>query len=124
MRISSLQAILFSTVLVLALGLLPAPVLAGAAVADPENDAPILAVLKTFPASMRTENLQVSLLLRGIGRQAGINIMVADNITDTINLDVEKLSLYEVFQVIMDAKQLRYYQKNNVLFVEKKADFQ
>ena len=124
MRISSLRTILLSAVLVLALGLLPAPVLAGAAVADPENDAPILAVLKTFPASMRTENLQVSLLLRGIGRQAGINIMVADNITDTINLDVEKLSLYEVFQVIMDAKQLRYYQKNNVLFVEKKADFQ
>ena len=115
---------LFSTVLIMALGLLPAPVLAGAATADPENDAPILAVLKTFPASMRTENLQVSLLLRGMGRQAGINIMVADNITDTINLDVEKLSLYEVFQVIMDAKQLRYYQKNNVLFVEKKADFQ
>jgi len=62
--------------------------------------------------------------LRGMGRQAGINILVADNITDTINLDVEKLSLYEVFQIIMDAKQLRYYQKNNVLFVEKKADFQ
>lgn len=124
MRISSLQAILFSAMLVLTPGLLPAPVLAGAAAADPENDAPILAVLKTFPASMRTENLQVSLLLRGMGRQAGINIMVADNITDTINLDVEKLSLYEVFQVIMDAKQLRYYQKNNVLFVEKKADFQ
>ncbi|MCX5865123.1 MAG: hypothetical protein NTW42_08660 [Deltaproteobacteria bacterium] len=124
MRISSLQAMLFSAVLVLTLGLLPAPVLAGAASTDPENDAPILAVLKTFPASMRTENLQVSLLLRGMGRQAGINIMVADNITDTINLDVEKLSLYEVFQVIMDAKQLRYYQKNNVLFVEKKADFQ
>jgi len=115
---------LFSAVLILTLGLLfPAPVLAGAA-ADPENDAPLLAVLKNFPASMRTENLQVSLLLRGMGRQAGINIMVADNITDTINLDIEKLSLYEVFQVIMDAKQLRYYQKNNVLFVEKKADFQ
>ena len=124
MRISSLQSMLFSAVLILTLGLLfPAPVLAGAA-ADPENDAPLLAVLKNFPASMRTENLQVSLLLRGMGRQAGINIMVADNITDTINLDIEKLSLYEVFQVIMDAKQLRYYQKNNVLFVEKKADFQ
>jgi type IV pilus secretin PilQ/predicted competence protein len=123
MRISSLRSIFFSAALVLTLGLLPAHVLAGAA-ADPENDAPLLAVLKNFPASLRTENLQVSLLLRGMGRQAGINIIVADNITDTINLDVEKLSLYEVFQVIMDAKQLRYYQKNNVLFVEKKADFQ
>lgn len=123
MRISSLQAILFSAVLVLTQGLFPAPGLAGAPV-DPENGAPLLETLKNFPASLRTENLQVSLLLRGMGRQAGINILVADNITDTINLEVEKLSLYEVFQVIMDAKQLRYYQKNNVLFVEKKADFQ
>ncbi|MFA6900540.1 MAG: hypothetical protein WC256_10080 [Desulfurivibrionaceae bacterium] len=124
MRISSLQAILLSAMLVLAQqGLFPAPGLATASV-EPENEAPLLSVLKNFPASLRTENLQVSLLLRGMGRQAGINILVADNITDTINLDVEKLSLYEVFQVIMDAKQLHYYQKNNVLFVEKKADFQ
>ena len=123
MRISSLAAILFAAVLVLALGLFPIAGLS-AAPAAPENDAPLLEGLKNFPASLRTENLSVSLLLRGMGRQAGINIMVADNITDTINLDVEKLSLYEVFQVIMDAKQLRYYQKNNVLFVEKKADFQ
>ncbi len=123
MRNSSLHAILFSALLLLAQGLFPVPGLA-AAQAEPENEAPLLGVLKNFPASMRTENLQVSLLLRGMGRQAGINILVADNITDTINLDVEKLSLYEVFQVIMDAKQLRYYQKNNVLFVEKKADFQ
>jgi len=123
MRISSLAAILFAAVLVLALGLFPIAGLS-AAPAAPENDAPLLEGLKNFPASLRTENLSVSLLLRGMGRQAGINIMVADNIADTINLDVEKLSLYEVFQVIMDAKQLRYYQKNNVLFVEKKADFQ
>ena len=124
MRISSLTTtILFSAVLVLALGLFPISGLS-AVPAEPENDAPLLEGLKNFPASLRTENLSVSLLLRGMGRQAGINIMVADNIADTINLDVEKLSLYEVFQVIMDAKQLRYYQKNNVLFVEKKADFQ
>jgi type IV pilus secretin PilQ/predicted competence protein len=123
MRISFLKAILFSAVLVLAQGLFPVPGL-NAAPVGPENEAPLLEVLKNFPASLRTENLSVSLLLRGMGRQAGINILVADNITDTINLDVEKLSLYEVFQIIMDAKQLRYYQKNNVLFVEKKADFQ
>ncbi|MBU4117780.1 MAG: hypothetical protein KJ555_03355, partial [Proteobacteria bacterium] len=123
MRISSLHAILFSVVLVLAQGLCPASSLTAAQVA-PENEAPLLDSLKNYPASLRTENLQVSLLLRGMGRQAGINILVADNITDTINIDVEKLNLYEAFQVIMDAKQLRYYQKNNVIFVEKKADFQ
>jgi type II secretory pathway component HofQ len=109
--------------LVLAQGLFPASGLA-APPAEPKNEAPLLEALKSFPASLRTENLQVSLLLRGMGRQAGINILVADNITDTINLDVEKLNLYEAFQVIMDAKQLHYYQKNNVIFVEKKADFQ
>lgn len=115
---------LLSAVLVLALlGLFPAPGLTSAP-REPENDAPLLEDLKKFPASLRTENLSVSLLLRGMGRQAGINILVADNITETINLDVEKLNLYEAFQVIMDAKQLRYYQKNNVIFVEKKADFQ
>ena len=123
MRIPSLQAILFSAVLVLAQGLFPASGLA-APPTEPKNEAPLLEALKSFPASLRTENLQVSLLLRGMGRQAGINILVADNITDTINLDVEKLNLYEAFLVIMDAKQLHYYQKNNVIFVEKKADFQ
>ncbi|MHB1184607.1 MAG: hypothetical protein ACYC4A_07895 [Desulfobulbia bacterium] len=124
MRISSLPAMLLSAVLVLALlGLFPAPGLTSAP-REPENAAPLLEDLKKFPASLRTENLSVSLLLRGMGRQAGINILVADNITETINLDVEKLNLYEAFQVIMDAKQLRYYQKNNVIFVEKKADFQ
>ena len=124
MRISSLTTtILFSAVLVLALGLFPISGLS-AVPAEPENDAPLLEDLKKFPASLRTENLSVSLLLRGMGRQAGINILVADNITETINLDVEKLNLYEAFQVIMDAKQLRYYQKNNVIFVEKKADSQ
>ena len=105
------------------LGLFPPPGLAATAT-GPENDAPLLTALKSFPASLRTEKLQVSLLLRGMGRQAGINILVADNITDTINLDVENLNLYEAFLVIMDAKQLRYYQKNNVIFVEKKVDFQ
>ncbi|MHB1014980.1 MAG: type IV pilus secretin PilQ [Desulfurivibrionaceae bacterium] len=120
MRISSL---LFFLVLILAQGLYQAPALSAAPL-EPGNDAPLLAVLKKFPASLRTENMQVALLLRGIGRQAGINILVADNITDTVNLDLDKLNLYEAFQVIMDAKQLHYYQKNNVIFVEKKADFQ
>jgi type IV pilus secretin PilQ/predicted competence protein len=121
MRISSLKAIFFTALLVLAQGLILAPGLTATPL-EPEVEAPLLLGLKGFPASLRTENLSVSLLLRGMGRQAGINILVADNITDTISLDVENLNLYEAFQVIMNAKQLRYYQKNNVIFVEKKAD--
>ncbi|MFZ5774317.1 MAG: hypothetical protein ACOY3Z_02370 [Thermodesulfobacteriota bacterium] len=86
------------------------------------TDTPALEVLKRHPASLRAENMQVSLLLRGMGRQAGVNIVVADTIQDTISLDMENLSLYDLFHVVMDAKQLRYFQKNNVIFVEKKAD--
>jgi type IV pilus secretin PilQ/predicted competence protein len=121
MRISFLKATFFTALLVLAQGLILAPGLTATPL-EPEVEAPLLLGLKGFPASLRTENLSVSLLLRGMGRQAGINILVADNITDTISLDVENLNLYEAFQVIMNAKQLRYYQKNNVIFVEKKAD--
>ncbi len=84
----------------------------------------LLDALKDNTASLRGEELAVPLLLRGIGKQAGINIFVADDITETINIDVEALSLYEMFHVVMDAKQLSYYQKNNVLFVEKRGEAQ
>lgn len=88
------------------------------------DEAPLLESLKESQASLRGEKLQVPLLLQGIGRQAGINIYVAGNIEDTIDIDVQDLSLYEIFHVVMNAKQLHYYQKNNVIFVEKKPDFQ
>lgn len=89
-----------------------------------EAATPALDILKKHPASLRADNMQVSLLLRGMGRQAGINILVADSIQETISVDVDNLSLYDMFQMVMDAKQLRYYQKNNVIFVEKKTDSQ
>jgi len=103
--------------------ILPPQGLAAAPV-EPENEAPLLDSLKNFPASIRTENLPVTTLLRGIGRQAGINIMVADNITESINIDLENLNLYEAFLAILDARQLRHYQKNGVIIVEKKSDSQ
>ncbi|MFA7382160.1 MAG: hypothetical protein WC001_01780 [Desulfurivibrionaceae bacterium] len=120
MRTFSLNTLILATLFLLGQMILPPSGLTAAQV-EPENELPLLDVLKNFPASIRTENLQVSTLLRGIGRQAGINILVAENITETINFDVENLNLYEAFMAILDAKQLRCYQKNNVIIVEKKA---
>ena len=79
--------------------------------------------LKNFPTSMRCENLDVSTLLRAMGRQAGVNIFVSDTIIDTITFEMTDVSLFEVFQVILDAKKLHFLEKNNVIFVEKKSDF-
>ncbi|MEW6593277.1 MAG: hypothetical protein AB1413_00225 [Thermodesulfobacteriota bacterium] len=73
--------------------------------------------LKGQPTSIRSENLKVDLLLRSIGKQAGINIVMAETIDDTITLDVDNVSLYEVFHIIIDTRQLHYYEKNNVIFV-------
>ena len=79
--------------------------------------------LKEYPASMRCENIQVSTLLRAMGRQSGINIFVADNIDNTISFDMEQVSLHDVFQLIIDTQGLHFSEKNNVVFVQKKKDF-
>ncbi|MCK5608715.1 hypothetical protein KAR91_42955 [Candidatus Pacearchaeota archaeon] len=79
--------------------------------------------LKDFPTSMRCEDLDVSTLLRAMGRQAGINIFVSDKIEDTITFEMTDVSLYEVFQLVIDAKDLHYQERNNVIFVEKKSEF-
>lgn len=75
--------------------------------------------LKNQPTSIRSENLKVDLLLRSIGKQAGINVVMAETIDDTITLDVDNVSLYEVFHIIIDTKQLHYYEKNGIIFVAK-----
>ena len=98
--------------------LLLLPALSGAAVR------PLIDTLKGQATAIKSDNLKVDLLLRGIGKQAGVNIVVASNIDDTITLDVDNISLYEVFHLILDTKQLHYYEKNNVIFVERGGDFQ
>ncbi|MDA8164696.1 MAG: hypothetical protein M0017_06670 [Desulfobacteraceae bacterium] len=79
--------------------------------------------LKEHQSFLRGENLPVSMILQAMARQAGINIFVADNIQDTITLNVGNLTLYDVFQLIMEAKGLHYSERNKVLFVEKTADY-
>ncbi len=78
--------------------------------------------LQDFPATMRCEELEVSTLLRAMGRQAGVNIFVADDIEGTISFEADKLTLYDVFQLVINSKDLYYSEDNKVISVKKKAD--
>lgn len=78
--------------------------------------------LKAFPATMRCEELEVSTLLRAMGRQAGINIFVADDIKGTISFEADNLTLFDVFQLIINSKGLYYSEANKVVSVKKTAD--
>ena len=85
---------------------------------------PLVEKLKDYPTAIKGEDIQVPLLLRAIGRQTGTNIFVADTIKGVITINMENLTLYDVFHVVMDAKKLSYLEKNNILFIEKKKDFE
>jgi type IV pilus assembly protein PilQ len=74
--------------------------------------------LRDYPATLQCENLEVPTLLRAIGRQSGINIYVSDSIKDTISFEMNKVSLYEVFELIMEAKNLHYSETKSAIFVE------
>ena len=86
-----------------------------------EGKGQLLDRLRDKTATVRGENLQVNLLLRGICRQANVNVIVDESIAnaDTISLDLENVSLYDVFQVVMDTKKLRFHESNKTLIVEK-----
>ncbi len=84
-----------------------------------EGKGPLIDRLRGKAASVQGENLPVTLLLRGICRQANVNVIVDESIVDTISLDLENVSLYDVFHVVMDAKKLRFYESNKTLLVEK-----
>lgn len=111
---------IFSVAVCLALLLLAGPCPARA-----QNDAGALVDrLKGHPSSMKIQEVPVATMLQVIGRQAGVNIYVDDKISDLITIELENLSLYEVFQLIMSVKKLHYSEKNQVIFVEREADFQ
>ncbi len=89
------------------------PPLAGAA-----QDTVLVDKLRAYPATLQCENLEVTTLLRAIGRQAGINIYVSDSIQDTISFEMNKVSLYDVFELIVEAKNLHYSETKSAIFVE------
>ena len=65
---------------------------------------------------------EVAMVLRLLARQAGINIMVSDQIAGTVNMRVENLTPLEAIKVIVDAKGLDMSQVNSVYFVKTGAE--
>ncbi len=74
--------------------------------------------LRDYPATLQCENLEVPTLLRAIGRQSGINIYVSDAVKDTISFEMANVSLYDVFELIIEAKNLHYSETTSAIFVE------
>lgn len=79
--------------------------------------------LKDKNTEIRGERLEVALLLRAIGRQAGVNVIVDESIDSTISLDLVDTTLYDAFQLLMETKDLRYYESNNAILIERAEDF-
>ncbi|MBV5306410.1 MAG: hypothetical protein J0652_06940 [Desulfobulbaceae bacterium] len=110
-----MRLIIFLSLLLLGLGFLHAQSVG----AEEDKGDMLVHRLRDKSATVRGENLQVNLLLRGICRQANVNVIVDESINDSISLDLEKVSLYDVFHVIIDAKKLRFHESNKTLIVEK-----
>lgn len=75
--------------------------------------------LRPLTTTIRGEQLRVNLLLRAIGRKAGVNIVVDEAIAGTISLDLDQVNLYDLFKLVLDTNKLDYYEANNALVVEK-----
>ncbi len=84
--------------------------------------ATILSSLKGKNIVFRGKDLSVATLLESIGRKAGINIIVDDSITDTINISTDSMSLYDLFMITIESKKLSYTEKNNLLYISKAGD--
>ncbi|MEA2082987.1 MAG: type IV pilus secretin PilQ [Thermodesulfobacteriota bacterium] len=78
--------------------------------------------LNDYPTSIVGENIPVDQLLQAIGRQSGINIFVGDDIKGAITINMDNLTLYDVFQLIMKSRQLDYNEKNNIVYVQKETE--
>ncbi len=64
----------------------------------------------------------ISMVLRLLARQAGINIVVSDAVAGSINMRVENLTPMEAIKVIVEAKGLDLSQSNNVYFIKTAAE--
>lgn len=98
--------------------------LTGPDAAQAQDGGALIDRLKGHPSTMKIQEVPVATMLQVIGRQAGVNIYVDDKINDQISIELDNLSIYEVFQLIMSVKRLHYSEKNQVIFVEREADFQ
>ncbi len=94
-----------------------APASAPAAI---EAAAPALA-----PNARRVHDIQgdeVGTILRLLARQAGVNIVVSDQIAGNINMRLENMTPLDAIKVIVDAKGLDMSQVNNVYFIKTAAE--
>lgn len=80
--------------------------------------------LKSEKVSLRSEDQRVDMILRAIARQAGVTIYIDESVTDTITIEVDDRNLYDIFTLIMEAKSLRYIEKNGMLFIKRAEDYQ
>lgn len=93
--------------------------------ATPAGDASAPAPVVVNPNARTVHEFQgdeVAIVLRLLARQAGINIVVSDLITGTINMRVENLTPLEAIKVIISAKGLDLSQVENVYFVKTAAE--
>jgi type IV pilus assembly protein PilQ len=88
------------------------------------SQSPLLDKLKNEQVSLHSENQRIDMILRAIARQAGVTIYIDEAITDTITIEMEDRNLYDIFMLIMEAKHLRYVEKNGMLFIKREADYQ
>ena len=79
--------------------------------------------LRKFPASMHCNNLETALLLRAIGHQSGQTIYVSEAITSSISFEMNEATLFDIFQLIMQAKSLHYREQGKVIIVETAEEF-
>ena len=64
----------------------------------------------------------VGMVLRVLARQAGINIVVSDQIQGTINMRVENLTPLETLKLVVDAKGYDLSQVHNVFFIKTSSE--
>lgn len=88
-----------------------------------QSEHALIEKLKSVSTEVRGEKLAVNLLLRAIGRQADVNIIVDESIEDTVSLDLNNMSLYDVFHLVLKTKHLSYYEANNAILVQRETDF-
>ncbi len=88
-----------------------------------ETPSSLVEELRSYPTSLRCENLEVTTLLRAMGRQAGMTIYVSEAITSTISFEMEEATLHDVFQLIMQAKNLHYNEQGQTIIVETAEEF-
>lgn len=85
------------------------------------HDPEFIEKLKAVPVTIHCRDAEIGLLLRGIAKQAGINIYVPEDVKGKITLDFEDVTLYDLFATIVSSQGLRYEERNGIVFISRGA---